>query len=151
MNILKKRIEIIDNLFSSIKYDYDDLEKIIEDEDIFDNGQKRRIVNSFLFSFSKIQDNVGGKLFKEVLYELKEIEFKHMPMLDILYKLQKLNMLENVEEWDMLREVRNDLAHEYPMEFEDRIENLKKAIWGYKELEKIYFNIKNYLSNKGIL
>ena len=151
MNILKKRIEIIDNLFSSIKYDYDDLEKIIEDEDIFDNGQKRRIVNSFLFSFSKIQDNVGGKLFKEVLYELKEIEFKHMPMLDILYKLQKLNMLENVEEWDMLREVRNDLAHEYPMTFVERKENLKKAIWGYKELEKIYFNIKNYLSNKGIL
>jgi len=151
MSILKKRIEIIDTLFDSIKYDYDDLEKIIDDNDIFDNGQKRRIVNSFLFSFSKIQDNVGGKLFKEVLYELKEIEFKHMPMLDILYKLQRLNMLENVEEWDMLREVRNDLAHEYPMEFEDRKENLKKAIWGYKELDKIYKNIKNYLLNKGIL
>ena len=151
MSILKKRIEIIDTLFDSIKYDYDDLINILEDSDIFENGKKRRIVNSFLFSFSKIQDNVGGKLFKEVLFELKEIEFKHMPMLDILYKLEQLDMLENVDEWDMLREVRNDLAHEYPMEFENRLENLKKAIWGYKELDKIYKNIKNYLLNKGII
>jgi len=151
MSVLEKRIKIIDELLNGIKYDYVELLTILDDNDIFDNPQKRRIVNSFLFSFSKLQDNIGAKLFKEVLYELKEIEFKHIPMLDILYKLQQLNMLENVEEWEMLREIRNDLAHEYPIEFENRKENLKKAIWGYNELNKIYTKIKNYLLDKNII
>jgi len=151
MSILEKRIETIDELLDGIKYDYVELISILEDNDIFNNPQKRRIVNSFLFTFSKLQDNIGAKLFKEVLYELKEIEFKHTPMLDILYKLEQLNMLENVEEWEILREIRNDLAHEYPMEFENRKENLKKAIWGYKELQKVYSKIKNYLLDKNII
>ena len=77
MNILEKRIKIIDELFNGIEYDYIELIAILEDKDIFNNPQKRRIVNSFLFTFSKLQDNIGAKLFKEVLYELKEIEFKH--------------------------------------------------------------------------
>jgi len=151
MNVLEKRIEVIDELLKGIEYDYNELKIILDDNDIFDNPQKRRVINSFLFTFSKLQDNIGGKLFKEVLYELKEIEFKHTPMLDILYKLEQLNMLENVEEWEMLREIRNDLAHEYPMEFENRKENLKKAVWGYNELQKIYSKIKNYLLDKNII
>ena len=151
MNVLEKRIEVIEELLKGIEYDYNELKIILDDDDMFNNPQKRRVINSFLFTFLKLQDNIGGKLFKEVLYELKEIEFKHTPMLDILYKLEQLNMLENVEEWEMLREIRNDLAHEYPMEFENRKENLKKAVWGYNELQKIYSKIKNYLLDKNII
>ena len=83
-SILKSRLDIIETLFKNSEIDYLEIKEIYEDSDIFENSQKRRLVNSFLFSFMKIQDAMGGKLFKEVLYELKEIEFKHMPMLDFI-------------------------------------------------------------------
>jgi len=150
-SILKSRIDIIETLFKNSEIDYIEIKEICGDSDIFENPQKRRLVNSFLFSFMKIQDSIGGKLFKEVLYELKEIEFKHMPMLDILYKLEELKMLDDVREWDILREIRNDLSHEYPMEQIDRFNTLKKTIWGYQELKIIFEKIKNYLIEKNII
>jgi hypothetical protein len=104
-----------------------------------------------LFTFSKLQDLIGAKLFKDVLYELKEIETKHIPMLDVLHKLEQLNMIENASHWDILREIRNELTHEYELSYENRIENIKKAIWGYEELLKTYNNIKNYLIEKKLI
>ena len=146
--ILKNRIKIIDEIIKSADIDYNDL---IDKEIDFNNHETKRIINSFLFSFTKLQDNIGAKLFKEVLYELREIETKHYPMLDILHKLERLNMIDNIEEWDMIREIRNELTHEYTLNYQSRIENLKRTFWAYNELKKIYFNIKNYLQNKQIV
>lgn len=147
--ILQNRIELIDKVINSSIYDYQEIKKLksIDFEDI----QTRRLINSFLFTFSKLQDLIGAKLFKKVLYELKEIENKHTPMIDVLYKLEQLNMIENALEWDILREIRNELTHEYELSYENRIENLKKAIWGYEEIIKIYRNIKNYLIEKKLI
>ena len=149
--ILQNRIELIDKVINSSIYDYQEIKKLksIDFEDI----QTRRLINSFLFTFSKLQDLIGTKLFKEVLYELKEIENKHTPMIDVLYKLEQLNMIENALEWDILREIRNELTHEYELSYENKIENLnlKKAIWGYEEIIKIYRNIKNYLIEKKLI
>jgi len=149
--ILQNRIELIDKVINSSIYDYQEIKKLksIDFEDI----QTRRLINSFLFTFSKLQDLIGAKLFKEVLYELKEIENKHTPMIDVLYKLEQLNMIENALEWDILREIRNELTHEYELSYENKIENLnlKKAIWGYEEIIKIYRNIKNYLIEKKLI
>jgi len=147
--ILQNRIKLIDEVISSSKYDYDEIKKLSEID--FNDIHTRRLINSFLFTFSKLQDLIGAKLFKDVLYELKEIETKHIPMLDVLHKLEQLNMIENASHWDILREIRNELTHEYELSYENRIENIKKAIWGYEELLKTYNNIKNYLIEKKLI
>jgi len=147
--ILQNRIQLIDEVIKSSKQDYEEIKKLNNID--FNDTHTRRLINSFLFTFSKLQDLIGAKLFKEVLYELKEIENKHTPMLDVLHKLEQLNMIENANEWDILREIRNELTHEYELSYENRIENIKKAIWGYEELVKIYKNIKNYLTNKKLI
>ena len=147
--ILQNRIKLIDEVISSSKYDYDEIKKLREID--FNDIHTRRLINSFLFTFSKLQDLIGAKLFKDVLYELKEIETKHIPMLDVLHKLEQLNMIENASHWDILREIRNELTHEYELSYENRIENIKKAIWGYEELLKTYNNIKNYLIEKKLI
>ena len=41
---------------------------------VFDDYSNVRVVNSFLFDFLKIQDKIGTKLFKKILYVAKEID-----------------------------------------------------------------------------
>jgi len=148
--ILKNRVIILDKLFENSDFDFEDLKDLEISEELFEDKEKRRIISSFLFNFLKIQDMLGAKFFKELLYELREIEEKHLPMLDILYKLERLKIIEDIEEWDEIREVRNFITHEYPLS-ESRVNTLKKAIFYYPKMKEIYLEAKNYLKSKGLI
>lgn len=97
----------------------------------------QRIVNSFLFNYLKIQDKVDGKLFRLALQQWRELDTDDITMLDILNRLEKLGIIESVEAWDKLREIRNALTHEYPEDAELRIENIQLALRGYMQLKSI--------------
>ena len=139
--VLNQTIEICDKIFANCDIDYNDLVNLNIDIDFFEDYNNIRVVNSFLFNFSKLQDKIGSKLFKEVLYHLKEIDTKNIPMIDILNILEKLEIIDK-NDWDTLREVRNLLAHEYPFSQEERIENINIAIQSYEKLKSIYKSIK---------
>ena len=101
-------------------------------------------IDQFLFRFSKLQDALGEKLFLNILLFLKEENMKSKPFVDILNRLEKLDLLENKDIWLELRTIRNDVAHEYgddPAEMANAI----NKICGKKEiLEKIFFKIKEF-------
>lgn len=97
----------------------------------------QRIVNSFLFNYLKIQDKIGSKLFRLALQQWREIDSADMTMLDILNRLERLGIIESVEAWDKLREIRNALTHEYPEDTQLRIENIQLALRGYQQLVDI--------------
>ena len=143
MNEKDEIFKIIDTMMDNCKIDYNELKSQNIDSGFFEEYQNIRIVNSFLFSYSKIQDKVGAKLFRKVLYELKEIDDENMPMKDILNILEKLSILEKASDWDRLMEIRNSLAHEYPFDIEERIENIHLALEGFELLQTIYKNIYN--------
>jgi len=140
--IIKKRVALLEALFKSAEFDFIELKDFELDKSLFEDMQKSRVINSFIFNISKIQDNLGAKFFKELLYELREIDSFSVPMIDVIHHLEKLNIVDNLDEWDTLREIRNTLTHEYAMEFDDRIENIKRAIWAYKELRTIFKKTK---------
>jgi len=139
---LKEIFKICDSMFENANIDYAELQEKEIDKAFFDDYKNTRIVNSFLFNFSKLQDKIGAKLFRKVLYTLKEIDTLNLPMIDILNLLEKLNILEDKTKWDEIREIRNSLAHEYPFEIEERVENIHLAINAYKVLQDIYLNLK---------
>lgn len=143
MNEKDEIFKIIDAMMDNCKIDYNELKSQNIDSGFFEEYQNIRIVNSFLFSYSKIQDKIGAKLFRKVLYELKEIDDENMPMKDILNILEKLSILEKASDWDRLMEIRNSLAHEYPFDIEERIENIHLALEGFELLQTIYKNIYN--------
>lgn len=116
----------------------------------FENYDNQRIVNSFLFNYIKIQDKIGAKLFKLLLFELKEINDHSIPMIDMLNILEKLEIIDSIDEWDKLREIRNALAHEYPSEIDDRIENIRLALEGYEKLKNYFQKISDYCNEKGL-
>lgn len=151
MQVLKNDFAILDLLLESCDIDFEILRDRNIDRNFFSDYSNQRIVNSFLFNYIKIQDKIGTKLFKNVLYELKEINDYSIPMIDVLNYLEKLNIIEKTDEWDRLREIRNNVTHEYPSDIDERIENIKLTLEGYSTLKKIYNNIKAYCTVKGLL
>ena len=142
MNELNEIFNMCDVMFSNADIDYNELRSIDISAKFFEDYNNTRIVNSFLFNFSKLQDKIGAKLFKKALYELKEIDGFSIAMIDVLNRLEKLEIVEDANAWDNLREIRNILAHEYPLDIDERVENIELALGGYRELKKIYLRLK---------
>ena len=142
MNELNEIFNMCDVMFSNADIDYNELMSIDISAKFFEDYNNTRIVNSFLFNFSKLQDKIGAKLFKKALYELKEIDGFSIAMIDVLNRLEKLEIVEDANAWDNLREIRNILAHEYPLDIDERVENIELALGGYRELKKIYLRLK---------
>ncbi|WOE70674.1 hypothetical protein RZR97_03655 [Hydrogenimonas thermophila] len=151
MQEVKEIFKIIDTMMIACDIDYSELISQKIDNAFFDDYSNVRVVNSFLFNFSKIQDKIGAKLFKKVLYAAKEIDHENIPMKDALNLLEKLGVIENSESWDRLREIRNSLAHEYPFNIEDRVENIILSLEGYQLLKKIYTNLKVFTKDLNLI
>lgn len=144
MQELKEIIENIEIMMKNCDVDYNELKDSEINKEFFEDYKNVRIVNSFLFNYSKIQDKMGAKLFRKSLYTLKEIDDENLPMKDVLNILEKLNIVENSKDWDKLREIRNILSHEYPIYIEERIENILLALNGYFLMKKIFYNLKRF-------
>jgi hypothetical protein len=144
MSILSVQFDLIERLFMSCEIDYLDIKKNTLSSTFFDEHQNLRLINSFLFGFSKIQDKIGAKLFKKVLFELKELDDDSVPMRDVLNTLEKLKIIQNTEDWERIREIRNLLTHEYPLDSEERIENIEQCLFAYDILKAIFIHLKEY-------
>ena len=139
---LEEIFNLCDTMFANADIDSNELMNSEIDETFFSDYSNTRIVNSFLFNFSKLQDKIGAKLFKKVLYELKEIDTFSVPMIDVLNQLEKLEIVKDTRAWDELREIRNILSHEYPLDIEERVENIYLVLKNYEVLKSIYGNLK---------
>jgi len=69
-------------------------------------------LDSLIFRFAKLQDWLGQKIFKTFL-EFQQYPTKGVGFLDILKELENEEIL-NIDLWAILREIRNELSHEYP-------------------------------------
>jgi len=148
MNELEMIFERCDSLFYGAEMDYKELDSHEITPDFFNDYRNTRIVNSFLFNFAKLQDALGAKLFRKLLYELKEIDQLNLPMLDVLNLLEKLGIIEDASKWDELREIRNALAHDYPSEIKERIGNIQLALKGYEIVKEIYRRLKLFYQKR---
>lgn len=93
-------------------------------------------VDQFILRFSKLQDVLGGRLFPAILDFLEE-PLDARPMLDKLNRLEKLGLLQSVERWQYLREIRNRFTHDYPDDPERNAVNLNLAIAAANELRTL--------------
>lgn len=80
----------------------------------------------FVTRFSKLQDLMGGKLFKAVIDYAGESR-DSMTLIDRRHTVEKLGLIDNATEWKDLRDMRNHLAHEYPDAPEIVADYLNKA------------------------
>ncbi|MDF1875744.1 hypothetical protein JHD48_08350 [Sulfurimonas sp. SAG-AH-194-I05] len=115
--------------------------------DVFEDFEKIKTVDTFIYRFIKLQDMMGEKLFKVFLDEIGEYK-DSMSLLDILDKLEKFGIIEDSYKWLEYRKLRNQLTHEYPNNEDDIIEGIKIAIISFKHINIILNRIINYLAEK---
>jgi len=89
-----------------------------------------------IYRFSKLQDCMGAKLFKSVL--LYQGENVNKPFLDILNRLESMDIID-VDEWFEIRDLRNEIAHDYDTNDKTAL-NVLNAIYKIKDELKHILN-----------
>ena len=79
-------------------------------KELLNNIQYLAFSDQVIYRFSKLQDCMGAKLFKSLL--LYQGENINKPFLDILNQLEKMDIID-VDEWFEIRDLRNEIAHDY--------------------------------------
>jgi hypothetical protein len=114
-------------------------------ENLINNIQDLAFSDQIIYRFSKLQDTIGAKLFKGLL--LYQGENVDKPFLDILNQLEKIDIVD-VNEWFELRDLRNEIAHDYDNNDNLAIDILNNIFESKSELEKILNSIENLITNK---
>ena len=104
-------------------------------------------IDQYLFRFAKLQDTLGKQVFKMIVSEYDDT-IDDLTFLDVLNRLEKIGVLEDVNIWKKLRDVRNNISHQYDDEPEEMAEALNN-IFAYKtELIAIFDKIEIFV-NRG--
>ena len=117
------------------------------DSEIFEDFEKIKTVDTFIYRFIKLQDIMGEKLFKTFLDDIGEYK-DNMSLLDILDKLEKFGIIEDSYQWMEYRKLRNQLTHEYPNNEDEIIEGIKIAMDSFEKIETILNNIIKYIGER---
>jgi hypothetical protein len=112
----------------------------LEDSDI-------TLIDQMIYRYTKLQDTMGSKLFPLTLKSLGE-DYTEKPFIDVLNRLEKLELIPDQQEWMMMREIRNQLSHEYPSETAETIEGLNNLFKNVETIGAIYTNLKSYLNQR---
>lgn len=96
--------------------------------------------------YAKLQDLIGNKIFTMLLEVMAEpIESKRY--LDMLAHLEKIGILESMDFWIELRNVRNFIAHEYPEEPKILVDNINYLHGCSLKLLEFWQNLKQEINN----
>jgi hypothetical protein len=106
----------------------------------FQEIEKIKTIDFFIYRFTKIQDKMGDKFFPIILRELHEYK-NSMSLIDVLHRLEKLELLDDSDTWIEYRKLRNILTHEYPDNEDEMIEAITYAIDVYHKLNDIYIKM----------
>lgn len=103
-------IKRIDDAFEELTQTYTFPLDTVSFQVIVENHISLAFVDQIIYRFSKAQDTIGAKLFKTFLES--QGENTDRPFLDILNSLEKISIVQT-DLWFELREIRNEIAHEY--------------------------------------
>ena len=112
------------------------------------NDEEIALTDQIIYRFSKLQDAIGQKLFKGVLFFLDE-EVSNKSAIDIFNRMEKLEIIEDYEKWKNLRDLRNELAHEYEDNAKETAEELNQLFEVKNHIEKYFSDILAFLKRKG--
>ena len=108
------------------------------------DSEQIRCIDQFIFRFSKLQDAIGAKIFRYTL-EILEEDVTSLPMRDILNRLERFNIIPSADEWIYIRELRNEIAHDYPLYESEVVTILNELIVKVEVVTDIYNKLKAYI------
>ncbi|OOG20581.1 hypothetical protein B1C78_17245 [Thioalkalivibrio denitrificans] len=97
-----------------------------EEIQAIDQETKDRL-DAFSLRFIRLQDAMGRNLFRALLgAELEDTA--DLTQLDLLHRMEKRGIVTGVDDWALLRRLRNLLTHEYPDDPAKQADILNEAI-----------------------
>jgi len=154
MAVLKSRFFKLEKHYIALK-EYEELiQKLLKEKNIYEpfifnilKPQERAILDAYLKRFASVQDFLGAKIFSLIL-EIAGIPISKMS--EVLFYIEKEEIIDSLDNWIELREVRNELEHDYSEELADALKDLKFCIDNFYKLESYYYNslefAKKYIS-----
>lgn len=108
---------------------------------------KSEQLDAFTSRFARLQDNLGAKLLP---FYLNAVDERGTSLLENLDKAERLNIISSADEWLLLRQLRNQMVHEYIQDLELLLSALTSGQAFVKELlatnNKLQERVKNYLA-----
>jgi len=142
--ILKKRFEQLEKHYLALKAYKELIDKLAGETNIYTPAnfnvlriEDKAILDAYLKRFSSVQDFLGAKIFSPLL-DIAGINSGKMS--EVLYIIEKEGIIDTLEHWIELREVRNELEHDYPDNLEAALQDLKFCIDSFSSLECYYLN-----------
>jgi len=146
--ILQKRFDKLEKHYIALREYKELINNLLEKINIYDQftfntlkPENRAILDAYLKRFASIQDFLGVKIFS-LLLEVAGIP--NSKMSEVLSNIEKENIIDSLENWIELREVRNELEHDYPEELQEALDDLKYCVDSFEKIESYYLNSFNF-------
>jgi len=123
---------------------------VTESNYIMMSNEQVAYIDQFIFRFAKLQDLIGQNLFKIILL-LEEEDIRNYSFRDLINKIEQFGIIESDEKWFKLREIRNDVSHEYPVADEEAIIALNQLFNNKNQLEIVLGSCISFLKSKNHL
>jgi len=112
------------------------------------DSELRRSLDQAAYRFMKLQDSLGEKVLPGVLSLTLDPLPPEAPFAEKLQRLERLGVLESVDTWRLLREVRNALAHDYPENPALQAAALSRLLEGVADLLALWAGVDRYVSER---
>jgi len=94
-------------------------------------------LDQFIYRYTKLQDSLARRLLP-ALYGVLENDDSPRAFLDILNRLEQLGVVPDKERWQVHRNLRNNLAHDYPESIEQTVATLNQLFESWRDLEQLF-------------
>ena len=141
---LQKYFNECDKHLQRIEEAYDDIKETIPlNAEKYQNLTKNNVqaFDQYLFRFAKLQDTMGDKIFK-LLIQKYEQNNNETPFIDALNKLEKIGFISSTKEWIYLRQIRNEISHQYDDEPQEMSQAINNIVNQKDIIKSIYLKLK---------
>jgi len=104
--------------------------------------QDRRLLDQFAYRYTRLQDDMGAKLMPAVLKALGE-DVAPMSALDRFFRLEQLGWLASADDWQSLRQIRNQFTHDYPDNPAERFQRWQAAVHAASQLASVLMRFQS--------
>lgn len=141
--LLDEQLVVLDAATQVLRDSFVRVEKIIKQNKKDLSIEEKESCEAFTARFARLCDF----LFQRIFRTLDQIELvDEGTAIDRLNRMEKRKVISSAELWRALRDLRNEIAHEYLIEKSDRV--LTEGVKQVSELFNTVANFKKYLSEK---
>jgi len=114
-----------------------------------DPGQMAYL-DQFAYRFGRLQDTMGRQVLPLILEVFREPLPDNATFMEKLSRLERLGLIPSVEDWDLIRELRNGLTHDYPEAGAELAASINQAVTGARALLNVLDGAIAWLRTHGI-